>query len=295
MAAKEGKMNASFKLVRAAWRTLMLDKELVGLSVLAMALQMVIFAAFIVVGIFVMPQVFVDTSENGVWDWRYYVLLAVYFLSVYLVANVFNGAISHAALQRFRGSDPTFGSALAASRQKFGVLFQFTALQATVGLVLNILAERLPFAGKIATALTGAAWNVATMFALPVIMDNRETKPFAVVKTSAKTFLAVWAESVFIGLSLGAISVAVSVLLMAVMLGFLGYGFASESGVFIGIGLIVLVVWMLAVVIFSLVLSALKQIVMTAAYYYATTQQIPAGFDEELVRSMFKPKKKWLA
>ncbi len=81
--------------------------------------------------------------------WFYLLTLLVMFVS-YIALNFYAGAISHTAFRRFEGENPTFSESIGAARARIPGLINFSALQATIGLVLNILEERLPIAGKIA-------------------------------------------------------------------------------------------------------------------------------------------------
>lgn len=294
MKAQSNKVSTSLQLTQVAWRTLMLDKELISIAVLATILQTLLFGVYAYVAVFVMPDVFLTGDQSWMASWQYYAVAALYIVSVTFVANYCNGAISYAALRRFRGENSTVGSAMAASRSKIGILVAYTGLEATVGLVLTILSDRLPMSGKVTTWIAGTTWSIATMFSLPVIMDDRETKPLRVVRASAKTFLNVWAESIFIGVTLGAIAVAISTVTMSVVIALAALGIALSSNVLMAAAAVAFVLWIVLLAIMSLIMAALKQIVMTAAYYYATTKHVPAGFDEELIRKAFRPKKKWL-
>lgn len=289
---KESKMGVSVKVTRAAWRVMMLDKEVIGISVISVLLNMLVFVAYVAVGIFAVPHFFIADDQAWSFDWKYYLLLAAYLMTAYFVTNFFAGAISHAAFRRFDGEDPTMRESLAAAKSKSGSLVKYTGLQVTVGLVLSIIADRVPFAGKIAVWLAGATWSVASMFSIPVIMSTNETNPVRVVKKSAKTFVDIWAESVFIGLTLGVISIVATIGTMVVVLGLfaLSIGFQSVS-----LAILAAIIFFASAVGIALLSNTLQQIVMTAAYYYASTGKVPTGFDEELVRSMFRPKRKWLA
>jgi hypothetical protein len=290
---KEGKMSVSVKVTRAAWRVMMLDKELIGISAISMLINTVVFAAFVYVGIFLLPGTIIQSADQaGSFDWHYYLLLALYLSAACFVTNFFGGAISHAAFRRFDGEDPTMNEALSAASKKSAALIKYTGLQVTVGMILNIVADRVPFAGKLAVWLAGATWSVASMFSIPVIMSTNETNPVKVVKKSAKTFVDIWAESVFIGITLGVLSIIATIGTMIVVLGLFAAGVAFASGAMIVAAVVLLFGSFAGLALLS---NTLHQIVMTAAYYYAATGNVPAGFDEELVRAMFRPKKKWLA
>lgn len=293
---KEGKLSASVKVTRAAWRVMMLDKEVIAIGALSAFINILIFAAYVAVAIFIFPATFSTENDAAAvswsFDWKYYALLALYLVTTYFVTNFFAGAISHAAFRRFDGENPTARQALAAARSKAGVLLKYTGLQTTVGLILSIIADRVPFAGKIAVWLVGAAWSVATMFAIPVIMSGDETNPVKVVKKSAKTFVAIWAESVFVGIALGALSIVVTLGAAVLAIGLFTIAATFQS---VTLAVVAAVIVFAMLVGIALLFNVLQQIAMTAAYYYASTGKVPAGFDEELVRAMFRPKKKWLA
>lgn len=289
---KIGKFKASTMLGKAAWRTLKLDKEMLMASVLSMLASFVLFIVFIAVLIFALPEdLMTEENTTVAGEVSYYAMLAVYLFVTYVVANYFSGAVAHAALTRFRGGDPTLKGSLQAASAKFGPLAAFSGVQATVGLILNILEDRLPLAGKVATWVAGAAWGIATMFVIPLIMDGKETRPLRAVKASAGTFTKVWGESVFIGIGLGIIQVIFTLLMVFLLAGTLVLAVSLSSWV---LGIVGTGIFILVVVLAAIVMSTLRTIVMTAAYYYASTQQLPAGFDNELLRTMFRPKKKWL-
>ena len=288
----EDKLSASAKVTRAAWRVMMLDKELIGISSMSMFINIIMFAVFVYAGFFLLPGSFItEAGQSWTFDVQYYLLVAAYLVVAYLVTNFFSGAISHGAFRRFDGENPTMKGSLLAASKKSGVLIKYTGLQVTVGMLYTILMDRLPFAGKIATILADMTWSVATMFAIPVIMSSDEANPLRVVKKSARTFAAIWAESVFIGITLTALSVVATMGVMAVVLALFGLGLAFASGALLLASVVLLFGTFVAI---ALLASALNQIAMTAAYYYATTGKVPAGFDEELIRKMFRPKKKWL-
>ena len=220
---RESKLAVSVQLTKAAWRTLKLDKELLIASILNVITGAVCFALFVFVAYFALPQLlgvsFTIDNNNLTTNLVYYGLTAVYLFITYVAANFFSGAIAHAALQRFRGNNPTLSGSLAAASSKLGPIVAFSGLQATVGLVLSILSDRLPFAGKIATWIAGAAWGIATMFAIPVIMDGKESGPLKTVRYSAKTLTQVWGESLFVGVAHGVIETVVTIFSVFVLVG----------------------------------------------------------------------------
>jgi hypothetical protein len=273
-----------------------LDGEVVGISALSVILSMALFLG-LAAAMFFFPDTFFTRTPTAQFAFEgtptatLYVAGITIMLLSYIITNFFAGAISHSAFRRFEGNDPTFSESVGAAAKRLPALINFSGLQAVVGTVLNAIEERVPLAGKIAVWLTGAAWSIATMFAIPYIMDKNENNPLKVVRGSAKIFTAIWAESVFIGLSLGMIAIVASLLILGLIVGFTWAAVALSSTVIGVVGTLIIAVLILSLIV---VTSTLQSIVMTAAYYYATRNKLPAGFDEELVRSMFRPKKSWL-
>ncbi len=287
---KQSKFAASVQVTKAAIRIVINEKKMIGISALSALASLLIFGLAIWAAIVSWSYLAVDT-ESTFLPWPYYVGLAVTFMILTASATFFNAMLTHIAFGWFEGSRVSFKQALGAAAAKLPTLLGWAALTTTVGVVLNLIADRIPFAGRIFVWLAGASWGVATMFAIPVIMRGHETNPIKVVNKSASTFVGIWKESVFIGLTLGLISIAITIGVMVIVLGLFAVSVVVESGAIAAVALVVL---MLSVIVLTIATSALQVVVMTAAYYYATTKQIPAGFDEELLRAMFKPKKKWL-
>ena len=287
---KKSSLGTSVKLTRAGLRVVWSDKKLIGIAALSGAISLLIVAAVITLAIVFWPYIGGDKTTTASY-WGYYGSLAVVGFLFASVATFFNAAITQAALRRFDGERISFGQALSAATAKKWPLLGYVALGSTVGLVLGLIADRLPFFGRVVVWLAGASWSVATMFAIPVIMTGTESRPLRVVKKSATTFVDIWKESVFVGLSLGVLSIIATIAIMVVVLGLFALAIVTNLAplAFLALGLLVL-----TAVVLGLASTALNAVLMSAAYYYASTGRVPAGFDDELIRSMFRPKKKWL-
>lgn len=287
---KPSSLSASVKLTRVGLRIMLSDKKLLGLAALAGALSLTVFTGAVLTAIKFWSYIAGDQATTASY-WVYYLCFAVVMFIVFYIGTFFNAAITHVALRRFGGERVSFRQALAAAADKKLPLLGFASLNVTVGLVLGLIGDRVPFAGRIFVWLAGASWSVATMFAVPVIMTGTESRPTKVVKKSAHTFVDIWKESVFVGLSLGVLSIAATIAIMVVVLGLFAVSIATGLA---PLAILALVLLVLSVTVLSLAGVVLNAVLMSAAYYYATTSTVPAGFDDELIRSMFRPKKKWL-
>lgn len=287
---KKSSLSTSVKLTRAGLRVVLDDKKLIGIAALSAAVSLLILATAVSVAIAYWPYIAGD-KVTTLSQWLYYIIFAVVMSVVYFIGTFFNAAITHAALRRFDGEHTSFRQALGAAAARKWPLLGYVAISATVGLVLGLIVDRLPFFGRVMTWLAGASWSVATMFAIPVIMTGAESRPLRVVKKSATTFVNIWKESVFVGLSLGVLSIIGTIVIMIVVLGLFTLSIVTNLAplAFVALGVLVL-----TSVVLGLANAALNAVLMSAAYYYASTGRVPAGFDDELIRSMFRPKKKWL-
>ncbi len=278
------------KLGRAALRIAYDDKKIFGLAALSSLVSLLITAGAIAAVI-----VFWATAKSmflaGIPQWYYYVGAAVIGLVVYYLGSLFNAALTYVALRRFDGERVSFQQALGAAIRKSSPLLGLAGLTVTIGAILRLIGDTVPYVGWGATWLGGIAWNIASIFTVQVIMNDDETNPIEAVKRSSKTFTDIWKESVFIGVSLGLISIIATSVLMVLVLGLL-----VLSAVFGTITLAVIALTLLVVVTIALAVisTALRAVILSAAYYYATKGHAPTGFDDELLRKAFRPKKKWL-
>ena len=298
---KTSRLRAGWELAKSAWNVLRLDKELSLLPLLsavfgALALAAIGILYFVVGGLEVSYTDPANFSLMGgnVPSWVNLLFgMGVYF-AVTFIANFFGGAVIYGAMERFRGGDPTVRSSLAGARRKFRPLLLFSLMMASIGFALQMLEERVPFAGKIALWLVGAAWNVANFFAIPVIMmSDEDVHPFDATRRSVGTIKKVWGESVIANVGIGLVFMA------AFFVYLVGAGLvAAASGAIITIlhvsGLFILPVVVLAIfglVALILVFTTLDSIVRAAIYHYATTGQAPGRFNQELLRTAITPKK----
>lgn len=228
---------------------------------------------------------------EGVPTWLYYVIGAAIGLGVFYLGSFFNAAITYVALRRFDGERVTFHRAVTATARKSGSLLGLAGLTVTIGTVLRMIGDAVPYVGWGASWLGGIAWSVASIFAVQVVMNDDEINPIKAVQKSSSTFTKIWKESVFIGASLGLVSIVVTSALMVVVLGLFVLAITLQTMALAGVALVLLVV---VTIILAIIGTALRAIIMSVAYYYAVNGRVPAGFDEELLRKAFRPKRKWL-
>ncbi len=297
----------SKSLARSAWRVLKLDRNLIGIPMLSAASTMlVVIAAGLT--LFLTTNFNETKAPDGATlfysgplvdpTWISFLFYATLYLTLTFMGTFFSAALVAGLLQRFRGEKPTVTSAFSTARAHLGSLFRFALVTAIIGYILQVIEERVPLAGKIATWIAGAAWSIASMFAIPVIVSTKNNiGPFAATRRSAGIIKETWGETVILSIGIGLVSM-LSIVAFMVTMGTIGVLTASilnannagtvVTGISIGaigfmgaVGLIGL----------SLLFTMLSAVVKAAIFHYATTGQAPEGFEQDILRASFTPKK----
>lgn len=181
------------------------------------------------------------------------------FLSVF-----FNVALAGAAAASFDGHPIGVRAALGISWKRLGRIAQWSLLAAGVGLVLDQIASRIPAGGRLASWLLGAAWSLATIFAVPLVALD-DAGPIEAAKGSVHLIKSRWGEGITGLAGIGAWTVFVMIpvaVLFAVGLGVRGQqANAGDALIALAVGALLLV---------SALSLATRQVFSVALYRYAT-------------------------
>jgi len=188
-------------------------------------------------------------------------LVALYpltFLSVF-----FNVALAGAAMAHFEGRPIGVREALGISWQRLGRIAQWSLLAAGVGLVLEQLASRIPGFGRLASWLLGAAWSLATIFAVPLLVTEGKG-PLETAKESVHMIKSKWGEGIT-----GLVSISAWTILVMIPAGILiGLGIVTgRRNPDAGAALIAIAVG--ASFLVSALMLAIRQVFSVALYRYA--------------------------
>jgi hypothetical protein len=211
------------------------------------------------------------------------------------VAIFFNVALIHCALRALSGEEPSIRSGLKAAVALLPQILGWAFIATTIGFILNMitdtLKEYLGFLGGLLGGLLEFSWAVITYFVVPVLVTEK-VGPITAVKRSAAILRAKWGESLAGEARIGLIG-ALFFLLSALVFG-IGAAMAltKSAGVLLGIGVILMATGVLAAVAVMVMVSALSTIFQSGVYVYATTGQVPAFLDRDLVDGAFQPKAK---
>lgn len=258
-------MARGWRLTMASWAVIRRDPTMVSIALIGAGCGLAGAAAILYFsGVFSSPA---HHSQGSVLLAAAIALYPLTFLSVF-----FNVALAGAAAAHFDGRPIGVREALGISWKRLGRIAQWALLAAGVGLVLDQLASRIPGFGRLASWLLGAAWSLATIFAVPLLAFEG-VGPLETAKESVHLIKSKWGEGITGLVSIGAWTVVVTIpvaILFAVGLSVrVQDPNAGAALIAIAIGAILLV---------SALSLATRQVFSVALYRYATGAQETGGF-----------------
>jgi hypothetical protein len=279
-----GRLARSWDLVGKSFDVLLSDKELLLLPI-ASGISCLVVSVMILGGSALLFRsalgVFVGSGPHAIPQGMWACLFLFYIVN-YFVVVFFNVALVSAAADRFAGGNATVNHGLqVAWDRKFSIL-QWAVLAATVGILLNLLEERLGWVGRLVVGFIGVAWNMATFFVVPLIAAE-DIGPVEALYRSADIFSETWGEELVGGFSFGLIFTLLSI--PGILLPILFARTLGSQGVLIGFVLAV-VYWLLL----AIVSAAVRGIFMAALYRYATNKDVPTNFRVDDFSTAWQPK-----
>jgi hypothetical protein len=174
-----GAISRGWALTKQSWAVLRNDRSLVIFPILSTVFAMIA-VAVIWVPTVVVAGVFQDGTVNENNPAVGVAAVVTIYVSTF-IAIFFNVALAACAVRSLRGEDTRVGEGLSAAMRRIGPIVGWTLVAGTVGLILRVLEERFPIAGKIAVWIAGAAWAIATFFVVPVIaLEGTGPTPLAI-------------------------------------------------------------------------------------------------------------------
>lgn len=276
------RIGRSYELFKQSLAVLRQDKEILVFPLLSGLVGLVAMASMAFGGFAL--GLFARLAAGNVEEFPIlgYVLLFVWYVVTWTITLYFNVATIACARIRLEGGDPVVADGFRAANGNFASIFLWAVVSATVGLILQVIADRFKVVGVILQKVLGAAWSVATFFIVPVLIF--EKKPLgASVKRSTEIVTKSWGEALAgsAGMGLFGFLLAFPAIALPILLGM------AFGGTGVVAGLAVMVVYWIAL---TAVFSALSGIFRTALYLYATAGTAPVGFSPELVQTAFVPR-----
>lgn len=277
---KIGKFKASRMIVSESWNILKQDKELAWFpvfsafaSLVALVVMAVLFFS-IVMGSNI--HAFDGTSKNEM-DIFGYVIMFVYYLVMFFITNYFLAGVYTIVHGRFSGQNLSLNDGINNANKNLGKIFLWSLISATVGVVLQIIADKSKIIGKIVVSLLGAAWGILTYFSLPslIIGQKSVTDSF---KESASVIRRTWGETIIVNFGVG---LFFGLLIFLAIIVSIGVVVLVPIRVVFIITFILFIIFLIAITIIS---STLSTIFKLALYEFAITGNVPQGFTPDLVK-----------
>ena len=208
-----------------------------------------------------------------------------YFLN-YFVVVFFNSALIACAIKRFYGGTPTIGEGLKASMSRLPQIAGWALVSASVGLVLRVIESRSERFGAIVSSLLGMAWAALTYFVVPVLVVEK-VGPITAVKRSGTILREAWGESMGAHLGIGFVVFLAMLPGIGLIVGGIALVAATPS-----LGFALIVIGVLALLVVSLISSAVSAISQAAIYLYGANGDTPQGFEAECLGAAFAPRRR---
>lgn len=268
-----GRIERSWRMFKQSQAVLMKDKELMILPLISSLMILIVLLSFVFGFQFTnLEALDQDETRLGLISFAFYVI-------TYTIGIFFQGAVIAGASQRLAGGDPTVGSSIGAAARRLPAFLAWGLIAATVGLAIRNLQERSEVIGKFLLGLLGMVWSLAVFFVVPVIVMEDKSVPGSISR-SWSLFKKTWGETVIGNMGLGLLGFLLSIPIL-VIVALLILAHLVIPAIVIGV---------LAVGVLSMYLSALQGVWVASLYRYATSDEIPDGFDPELVRAAFRPR-----
>ncbi len=276
-----GRIKAGWMLFKESYRFFRADKEMLWIPVITSCISIGLTVLLCAVAFFVgfhgsfdaLKHTTGNTSHMG-----YLFMFCMYVIGAFTLA-LSEAGIAHIVYTRIKGGDATLTQGLQSAFSHWLSLLVWSAITSTVGIVLQMIADKSKIFMSIVVALMGAAWSAITYFVVPtMVIDNKSA--FASIPHSASVFKKTWGETLVSNASLGVVFLLFDVFALLI------------SGLLIGVAvsinamwLVILIVVLLFVVLFlgALLQSTLGGVIKTLLYVYASEGIVPETFNRELL------------
>lgn len=278
------KLRNSWELVKASFRVLSADKELVVFPIVSAI------GTLIVTLTFALPMFLsglVDSLFSDNIQILGFLVIFLFYIVQYTVIFFANTALVGAAVIRLRGGNPTVGQGFQIAFSRLLNIIGYALIAATVGMILRAVSERSRGLGRFAISLIGFAWNVATFLVVPVLAVEG-VGPIEAIKRSVYLLRKTWGEQIAGNIGIGSVFGLISFGIIILGMIFAGMAFIALESAALAIGILVLMV--IALILIGLINSTLSGIYAAAVYQYAETGHTGGFFNDSMVQRTFTPK-----
>jgi len=264
------RFSATWSLMKSSLTILLEDKRMLLFPVFSGVCTLLVGFTFI------LPLLFTGgISSIGIFEslsdtMMFFTLFMFYYLN-YFIIIFFNSSAILYAIKHIRGEEPTFAGVFNELRNRLAHLLGWTAIAATVGIIINTIENQSDFIGKLIAGLIGLSWTVTSFLVLPVLVIERKG-PIESLKESAGMLKKSWGEQLIGHFSFGLIFAILLIGAAAITIPLFLLG-----EIFIFIGFAVLILFGLILGVFQWILQS---IFMATLYLYVREDRLPGSFSK---------------
>ena len=264
------RFSATWSLMKSSLTILLEDKRMLLFPVFSGICTLLVGFTFIVPLLFTGGLSSMGMFESLSDTMMFFTLFMFYYLNYFIIIFFNSGAILYAT-KHIRGEEPTLGEVFNELRDRLAHLLGWTAIAATVGIIINTIENQSDFIGKIVAGLIGLSWTVTSFLVLPVLVIERKG-PIESLKESAGMLKKSWGEQLIGHFSFGLIFaiLLIGAAALTIPLFLLGE-------IFIFIGFAVLILFGLILGVFQWILQS---IFMATLYLYVREDRLPGSFSK---------------
>ncbi len=287
MADSMSRFSRSWLLIKASMDVLRNDNALLVLPAISSVVTLIVAGGFVALamssGTFAAMHA---AHPRGSLPPEFYVWMFFMYVAQYFVVIFFNTALVGCAIVLLGGGHPTVWDGLKLAVSRIGAILGYAVISATVGVLLQLVAERLGFVGRLIAGGLGLAWTAATFLVVPILAAEG-VGPMEAVERSSELLRKTWGENL-----IGNAGISLVMSMISGTIAFVGFGggFLLFKRGYEVLGVALISAAATAFLLVVLVSAALAAIYSAAVYWYAASGKPPVDFDGDLISGAFTPK-----
>lgn len=285
---KIGKIRGGYMVVAESFKLLGRNKSIMMFPLAALAVELLAVAAVLAgyFSVFGFNEEAFKKLENPDYSGIMYLCLFIFYIVSIFIASYFQAGLVAAVSGQINGKKLGFNDGMKVAAAHFWKIFFWSAIAATAGVILQFIASKFKYMGRIVASLLGAAWDIITFFIVPVLVLENDSVGQS-IKRSGLIFKNKWGQTLIANFSTGLFFGFLMVLGFVAV--FLAIIFGGGNPVLLVSALVALVIYLLAVIVMSTAIEGIYRVVL---YEYAAHEKLPESFNQGLIVNAIKTDKK---
>ena len=285
MADSMSRFARSWLLIKASMEVLRNDNALLVLPAISSVVTLVVAGGFVALAMSDGTFAAMRAAGPHHATVEFYAWLFCMYVVQYFVVIFFNTALIGCAIILLGGGRPTVWDGLKLAVSRIGAILGYAIISATVGVLLQLVAEKLGFVGRLIAGGLGLAWTAATFLVVPILAAEG-VGPWQAVERSSELLRKTWGENL---IGNAGISLVMSMISGAIAVVGFGGGYLLFKRGYEVLGVALIAGAATAFLLVVLVSAALAAIYSAAVYWYAASGKPPVDFDD-LISAAFTRK-----